>query len=69
MTNQFIGYVVGETPRAILFIDHFWFEADWMPKSQITTTRHYNSTEVVIEASAWICKQKGIREFNEREEA
>lgn len=64
--ETFIGYVWAETQRAFLFQDHFWHEADWMPKSQVTTIRHEETHEVVLVASTWICSQKGVKEFEER---
>lgn len=65
MAERFIGYIEVETTKAILFWDHFWHRPDWMPKSQITMQRDEMSTEVVVDASPWICKQKGVREFEE----
>ncbi len=67
---RFIGYVVASTDRAVLFLDHFWSAPDWMPKSQITVLpRDFDSMEVQLDASPWICNQKGIREFQYREVA
>ena len=63
---EFVGYVVTETPRAFLFQDHFWENPDWLPKSQITTYREDNTTEVRVSASPWICKQKCITEYTYR---
>jgi hypothetical protein len=65
MTERFIGYVEVETAKALLFQDHFWHEPDWMPKSQVEVMRDIESNEVVLEASNWICKQKGASEFEE----
>jgi len=66
MSNQFIGYVVAETPRAFLFLDHFWDDPEWMPKSQSTLVRFEGTHEVVLSASKWICEQKQLEEFVER---
>lgn len=65
VSQRFIGYIEAETGRAFLFRDHFWEKPDWMPKSQITTVRDPDSMEVTLEASAWICGQKQIKEFEE----
>lgn len=67
MGEEFIGYVTTETPRALLFQDHFWENPDWMPKSQITITRSESTNEVQIDASPWICKQKCIIEYSYRD--
>lgn len=69
MAEQFLGFIAAETPKAILFQDHFWHEPDWMPKSQITMVRQEETHEVVIVATPWICGQKNIREFEERKDA
>lgn len=63
---EFIGYIIVETPRAILFQDHFWGEPDWMPKSQAEIFRDMDTHEIRLIASTWISKQKGIQEFTER---
>lgn len=62
----FIGYVEVETDKAYLFQDHFWQEPDWIPKAQVTMLRDYDTCEVQILASPWICDKKGIREFESR---
>ncbi len=64
---EFLGYIVAGTARAILFQDHFWHEPDWMPRSQIHITDDFDSNEVHIKASPWICQQKNIHEFKERQ--
>ncbi len=64
---EFIGYVVAETQRAVLFHDHYWENPDWMPKSQVTFHRSDDTPEVVIKASQWICGQKKIQEFAHRD--
>lgn len=66
---RFIGYIRAHTDRAFLFQDHFWHHPDWMPKSQIEAAFDPDSTEVVIEASNWICSKKNIKEFEERKDA
>lgn len=66
MAEQFVGYVVAETPKALFFQDHYWDGPDWMPKSQCEIVTFHDTHEIVIEASTWICKQKQIREFEER---
>lgn len=61
---KFIGYVVAETDRALLFQDHYWTAPDWMPKSQVEQYRDPDAPmELQLEASAWICGQKNIKEF------
>jgi len=64
--SEFIGYVLADTNRAILFQDHFWHLPDWMPKSQVDIIRYHDTLEVQITASAWIVGKKGMREFTER---
>jgi hypothetical protein len=64
---QFIGYVEVETDRAYLFQDHYWDEPDWMPKTQVEVLRNYDTSEVQILATSWICSKKGLREFESRE--
>lgn len=66
MAEQFIGYVEVEMPKAVFFKDHYWEKPDWMPKSQIEMVEFDDTMEVVITATSWICKQKDIREFEER---
>jgi hypothetical protein len=63
----FIGYVMAETQRAILFHDHFWKNPDWMPKSQIEMITDDQSCELVVVATPWICGKKDIHEFKERD--
>lgn len=63
---QFIGVVLVDTDRAFLFQDWFWHDPEWMPKSQTSIRREHDTAEVVVEASAWISKQKGLQEFKER---
>lgn len=65
--NSFLGYIVHETQKAILFWDHFWHCADWMPKSQIIINRSDETVEVEVVATNWICEVKGVEEFKERE--
>ena len=62
----FIGYVEVETDRAYLFQDHYWQEPDWMPKTQVEVLRDYDTHEVQMLATSWICDKKGIREFESR---
>lgn len=64
---EFIGYIIHDTGKAILFHDHYWSAPDWMPKSQITIHTEIDTHEVRLVASDWISKQKGIREFEYRE--
>lgn len=59
---QFIGYLLAETNRALLFQDHFWESSTWMPKSQIDVFRDSSTFEVRIKASDWISRQKCLRE-------
>lgn len=61
----FIGFIEVETDRALLFQDHFWHEPDWMPKSQVEIMREYDTHEVKLIATAWICEKKELKEFNE----
>lgn len=65
--NQFIGYVLASTTRAILFQDHFWHQPEWFPRSQITVMPpEPDNTEFRFTASDWICQQKEVEEFQER---
>lgn len=68
MANTFIGYAVANTPKAILFQDHFWHTPSWMPKSQIEVFREDDTEELIVKATPWICKQKRLDEFTEYSE-
>lgn len=63
--SHFLGYVLFETDKALMFIDHFWHYPDWMPKSQAQVIRSPGTQEVEIIATAWICGKKGVEEFTE----
>ena len=60
--NRFLGFIEAETPRAFLFVDWFWKEPQWMPKSQVEV--HYGEYEVKMIASDWICKQNNMEEWH-----
>lgn len=62
----FVGYIETETDRAFFFQDHYWSAPDWLPKSQLTVFRGHDTHEVRLLASAWICEQKKIKEFENR---
>ena len=62
---RFVGLVEVETPRALLFQDHFWHEPKWFPKSQVKQTLQVDSLEVIIDASSWICGKNDLSEFKE----
>lgn len=64
MRCQFEGYILHDTNRAVLFQSHYWEEPDFMPKSQIEIIRDPDTDEVVLIASSWISKQKGLKEVN-----
>jgi hypothetical protein len=66
---KLLGYITTETAKAILFWDHFWHGPEWFPKSQVQIGREQNTDEVSIEPSAWIARQNGVREFEERKAA
>lgn len=62
--HEFIGRLFFQTAKAILFQDHFWTAAEWMPKSQIRNESDPETPdEIKITAAQWICTQKNIREF------
>ena len=63
MAHRFEGFVVVSTARAILFQGQYWEHAHWFPRSQIEVIPTFDDTETVIEASDWITKMKGVREF------
>lgn len=65
--THFIGYILDDTPRAIIFQDHHWHAPQFMPKSQCTLIMSDDSTEVQLIASDWITKQKELVEFVEIE--
>lgn len=64
--HSFVGTVVARTARAILFHGTHWHCPCWLPVSQITETK-IDEEEVLVTASDWICKQKGVSEFQEVE--
>ena len=64
----FIGYVEAETDRALLFQDHWWHYAEWLPKTQISVLHDFDTHEVMVQASPWICGVKNLIEFKERKE-
>lgn len=68
MKHTFEGFVVMHTQRAILFQSHYWESPEWMPRSQIEYNRCWDTGEVTVVASSWICGQKDLREFEYREE-
>lgn len=63
---MFEGFVIAETDRALLFQSHYWLNADWLPRSQITILREIDTHEIRVLASNWICLQKNIEEFKMR---
>lgn len=63
MAHRFEGFVHVSTMRAILFQSHYWEHAHWFPRSQIEEVPTQDDMEVVIDASDWICRMKGVQEF------
>lgn len=62
ISHEFLGFVVEDTPKAVLFWCHYWEAPDWFPRSQITMLNTFDSIEVKILASPWICKAKNVKE-------
>jgi len=64
--SQFLGYVVASSNNALFFKDHFWEEAQWIPKSQceIIPTDHW-ITETHLSIKEWLCGKNGWEEFTE----
>lgn len=63
LKHTFVGIVHMHTAKAILFTDHFWLHARWLPKSQVIIVDY--DDETVIKASEWICGKNQIHEFEE----
>jgi hypothetical protein len=63
--HEFIGYVLHETGRAILFQDHYWTGPNWMPKSQTTLFTEPDTDEVRLHATEWICGKNNVVEFTQ----
>ncbi len=68
MDLQFIGYVIADTNRAILFHDHFWESPVWWPKSQISVFQNDDTQEVSVSVAEWLCEKNHIQEFKYRPE-
>lgn len=58
---QFLGVIEAETPKAILFRDHFWSEALWLPKSQCTILDRSDG-EVLIQVTEWLARKNNLSE-------
>lgn len=63
MAQRFEGFIIASTARAILFQGHYMEHAHWFPRSQIEVVPTDDLMETVIDASEWISRMKGLREF------
>jgi hypothetical protein len=58
-TIELLGVVERETPKAILFRNHGWENAQWIPTSQIKNSQKTSpdSDELAIEVAGWLAEK------------
>ena len=64
--RQFVGYCHVMTTRAVLFQDHFWEMAEWLPLSQVQLEPDSEGMETTIKIEVWLCRKNDFEEFTER---
>ena len=63
-TEEFSGYFLHETEKAILFLPVDWDEDDavWLPKSQIDyeDKDYEKGDDIIVDIPTWLIEEKGI---------